>query len=158
MKGIKPMSEETVIEAQPEQTYTPYTPEQIAAMPGAPVSDSNVASLNSEVITPTATENVSNTPSEASQTHVVYTPIEIPASVTAAANNLGVIIPTAKGRKVTYGIYVLASFLVTNTVVAYATLEVPAPDWLRIALAVIGNSAVAFGGLAIANADNGSNK
>lgn len=72
--------------------------------------------------------------------------------VTEASNNLGVIIPTAKGRKLAYAIYVGISFLVTNTVVAYSTLELPLPSWLKIALAVVGNTAVAFGGLAIANA------
>jgi len=147
------MSNEEYIDAQPEQTYTPYTPEMIASMPGAPVSVSAAVSLNSEIQVPEVSVVASETPSEAVQE--VYVPVEVPASATIAANDLGVIIPTAKGRKLTYAIYVAASFLVTNTVVAYATLEVPAPDWLRIALAVIGNSAVAFGGLAIANADNG---
>ena len=144
------------IDAQPEQTYTPYTAAQIAAMPGAPVNQST------EVITKLAFTAATDAEKKAEVLRVQaeniiepYTPIEIPASATVAANDLGVIIPTAKGRKLTYAIYVAASFLVTNTVVAYATLEVPAPDWLRIALAVIGNSAVAFGGLAIANADNG---
>ena len=157
------MSNEEYIDAQPEQTYTPYTPEMIASMPGAPVSVSAAVSLNSEVQVSADAAVASETPSEAAESIVVaepvvqevYVPVEIPASATIAANDLGVIIPTAKGRKLTYAIYVAASFLVTNTVVAYATLEVPAPDWLRIALAVIGNSAVAFGGLAIANADNG---
>jgi len=81
---------------------------------------------------------------------------ETSAPVVEASNNIGVIIPTAKGRKLAYAIYVGISFLVTNTVVAYSTLELPLPAWLKIALAVIGNTAVAFGGIAIANAKDES--
>lgn len=143
------------IDAQPEQTYTPYTEAMIAAMPGAPVANPTEVVTKLAFTGATAAENKAKVLKLQAEAAELYTPIEIPASATVAANDLGVIIPTAKGRKLTYAIYVAASFIVTNTVVAYATLEVPAPDWLRIALAVIGNSAVAFGGLAIANADNG---
>jgi hypothetical protein len=87
---------------------------------------------------------------------VEYKVVEVPVSVQSAANNIGVIIPTAKGRKIVYSVYVGLSFVIANTVVAFSTVEAPLPDWLQISLAVLGNSAIAFGGLAIANADNGS--
>lgn len=135
---------EEFIDAQPEQTYTPYTPEMIAAMPGAPVV-TELAVTASEVV------------EAAPVVKEVFVPVEVPASTTAAANNLGVIIASPKARKAIYAGYVALSFLITNTVVAFSTLEAPIPDWLKISLAVLGNSAVAFGSLAIANTDSKDN-
>jgi peptidoglycan hydrolase-like protein with peptidoglycan-binding domain len=80
-----------------------------------------------------------------------FVPVEVPVDLTNHANNIGVIIGSAATRKKVYAGYVAVSFLITNTVVAYSTIEAPIPAWLKIALAVLGNSAVAFGGLAIAN-------
>ena len=118
----------------------------------SPVSVSNATTLNSKAISLPAAVMASETPSKA----VEYVPVEVPMSVQSAANNIGVIIPTAKGRKIVYSVYVGLSFVIANTVVAFSTVEAPLPDWLQIALAVLGNSAIAFGGLAIANADNGN--
>lgn len=86
-----------------------------------------------------------------------FVPVEIPVVVTNSANDIGVIISKASTRKKVYAGYVAVSFLITNTVVAYSSIEAPIPVWLKIALAVVGNSAVAFGGLAIANTGNKTN-
>ena len=83
-----------------------------------------------------------------------FVAVEVPVDLTNHANNIGVIIGSAATRKKVYAGYVAVSFLITNTVVAYSTIEAPIPAWLKIALAVLGNSAVAFGGLAIANTGN----
>lgn len=83
-----------------------------------------------------------------------YTPLAIPSEVAASSNNLGVIITNPKTRKIAYSIYVAISFLVTNTIVAYSSIEAPIPVWLKVATAIVGNSAIAFGGLAIANIDS----
>ena len=83
-----------------------------------------------------------------------FVPVEIPEEVTSHANNIGVIITSAKHRKIAYASYVGVSFLVTNTIVAYSSIEAPIPVWLKVATAIIGNSAIAFGGIAIANVDS----
>lgn len=66
-------------------------------------------------------------------------------------DTLGIIIPSAKGRKLAYAIYAVASLVVTNITVAFASINVANPAWLTISLAVIGNLATVFGTVAIAN-------
>lgn len=70
----------------------------------------------------------------------------------AASDALGILIPKAKDRKAAYAIYGLAALLVSNVTVAIVVSGVPAPTWLIVASAVIGNLAVPFTTLAIANA------
>lgn len=82
---------------------------------------------------------------------VEVAPVVVPVVDTA---DLGVIIPTVKGRKIAYAIYAGASLLVTNTAVGFSALNAQFPAWLTVCLAVIGNLASAFGALAIANASN----
>ena len=71
---------------------------------------------------------------------------------TLPASNLGVIIPTAAGRKIAYAVYAGASLIVTNTAIAFASLQAPFPGWLIVSIAVVGNLAAPFGAIAIANA------
>lgn len=66
--------------------------------------------------------------------------------------DLGVIIPNPKYRKVAYAVYAGVSLVVTNVAVAYTALQLPFDSWLVVAMAVLGNLAVPFGTLAIANA------
>lgn len=66
--------------------------------------------------------------------------------------DLGVIIQQPGHRKLAYALYSLASLLVTNAAVAYAALGAQFPPALTVAIAVIGNLAVPFSALAIANA------
>lgn len=68
------------------------------------------------------------------------------------AQDLGVIIQKPGHRKLAYALYSLASLLVTNAAVAYAALGASFPPALTVAIAVIGNLAVPFSALAIANA------
>jgi hypothetical protein len=68
-----------------------------------------------------------------------------------AVEEFGTIIAKSKHRKIVYGVYVAASFVTANLVVAYSSVDAPIPAWLKITLAIIGNSSVAFGGIAIAN-------
>ena len=128
-----------VVEAQPDSTFIPSTTS--SGLPADLVNPAEVKKAE-PVATPAVVE-----------VKAPYVAPVIAEGVTAAANNIGVIIPTAKGRKIAYAIYVAVSFLITNTVVAFSTLEAPLPAWLKISLAVVGNSAVAFGSLAIANVD-----
>lgn len=122
-----------VVEAQPLQTYIPSPMNTVVG----PVETQPVKTEEPKTDTVTVTEP--------------YVAPVVNEGVVSAANNIGVIIPTAKGRKIAYAIYVAISFVITNTVVAYSTLEAPLPAWLKISLAIVGNSAVAFGSLAIAN-------
>lgn len=68
------------------------------------------------------------------------------------ATDLGAIIPSAKGRKLAYAGYMVASLAVTNTAIGFAALHAEFPAWLIVSIAVVGNLATPFGALAIANA------
>ena len=72
------------------------------------------------------------------------------ASMPAA--DLGVIIVQASHRKLAYAIYAGVSLLVTNTAVGFAALGTQFPAWLTVCIAVLGNLAVPFASIAIANA------
>lgn len=67
------------------------------------------------------------------------------------ANDLGVIITSARLRKGIYGGYVLAVIAAGGTQIAYASLEIGAPDWLTASLAVLAYLGIPVGGLAAAN-------
>jgi murein DD-endopeptidase len=66
--------------------------------------------------------------------------------------DLGVIIMKSSHRKLAYALYAGVSIVVTNVAVGFASLGAPFPGWLTVAVAVIGNLAVPFSALAIANA------
>jgi murein DD-endopeptidase MepM/ murein hydrolase activator NlpD len=66
--------------------------------------------------------------------------------------DLGVIIMKSSHRKLAYALYAGVSIVVTNVAVGFASLGAPVPGWLTVAVAVIGNLAVPFSALAIANA------
>jgi hypothetical protein len=66
--------------------------------------------------------------------------------------DLGVIIQKPSHRQLAYALYSLASLVVTNAAVAYAALGAQFPPVLTVAIAIIGNLAVPFSALAIANA------
>jgi peptidoglycan hydrolase-like protein with peptidoglycan-binding domain len=68
------------------------------------------------------------------------------------ATDLGAIIPSAKGRKIAYSVYMAASLAITNTAIGFAALHAEFPAWLIVSIAVVGNLATPFGALAIANA------
>ena len=79
---------------------------------------------------------------------------ETPVEAAVHSSDLGVIIPSAKGRKVAYAVYAGLSLVITNVAVAFSAIGAQSPAWLTIALAVIGNLAAPFGAIAIANATN----
>jgi len=68
--------------------------------------------------------------------------------------DLGVIIPTVKGRKIAYALYAGCSLVVTNTAVAFAALGANFPAWLTVSIAIVGNLATPFAAIAISNASN----
>jgi peptidoglycan hydrolase-like protein with peptidoglycan-binding domain len=77
----------------------------------------------------------------------------LPDAANNAANDaLGILIPDAKNRKLSYALYGLASLVVSNVAVGVLASGTPAPVWLVVALAVVGNLAAPFATLAIANA------
>ena len=65
--------------------------------------------------------------------------------------NLGAILPNPQARKIAYAVFTGASVLISNISIAYSALQAAFPGWLTVAIAVIGNLAVPFGALAIAN-------
>jgi hypothetical protein len=73
--------------------------------------------------------------------------IELPTG-----HDLGVIIPSDKGRRIAYAVYTAASLIVTNVAVAFTASGTEVPTWVIVSLAVVGNLATPFGALAIANA------
>lgn len=77
----------------------------------------------------------------------------LPQDANTAANDaLGILIPEAKNRRIAYALYGLAALVVSNLGVAVMASGTQAPIWLIIASAVVGNLAVPFTTLAIANA------
>ena len=89
-------------------------------------------------------------------TKIVLTPIEIEAQKVQIASlpsaDLGAIIGSVKGRKIAYGIFALISVTVSNTALGFSALQAPFPPALLVAIAVVGNLAVPFAALAVANA------
>ena len=80
-------------------------------------------------------------------------PVVIVQSETdTAANHLGAIIPTAKGRRIAYGVYAAIALAVGNTAVGFAAASIEQPVWLVVACAIVANLAAPFSALAIANA------
>jgi peptidoglycan hydrolase-like protein with peptidoglycan-binding domain len=79
------------------------------------------------------------------------------ASNSAAQDALGILIPKAKNRKLAYALYGLVSLVVSNVSIGIVASGLPAPAWMIVLLAVVGNLAAPFAALAIANAGN-SNK
>jgi hypothetical protein len=73
--------------------------------------------------------------------------VELPAN-----HDLGVIIPSDKGRRIAYAVYTAASLVVTNVAVGFTAAGAEVPVWVIVSLAVVGNLATPFGALAIANA------
>jgi hypothetical protein len=85
----------------------------------------------------------------------VTTIAPLPQDANTAANDaLGILIPNPKGRKLAYALYGLAALVVSNLGVAVMASGTQAPVWLIIASAIVGNLAVPFTTLAIANAGN----
>jgi hypothetical protein len=72
------------------------------------------------------------------------------------AADLGVIIPSAKGRKIAYAGYALLALIVGNVGVGFAAAGIGWPVWLVVSVAIVNNLALPFGALALANASNTS--
>jgi murein DD-endopeptidase MepM/ murein hydrolase activator NlpD len=70
----------------------------------------------------------------------------------AASDAIGILIPKAENRRIAYAIYGLAALVVSNIGVGIMAAGVQAPVWVIVASAVVGNLAVPFTTLAIANA------
>jgi murein DD-endopeptidase MepM/ murein hydrolase activator NlpD len=88
----------------------------------------------------------------------VMTPEEVAAQKTQIAAmpaaDLGAIIKSSKNRMIAYSIFALVSMLVTNTAVYFSAVQTPFPAVLVGAMAILGNLAVPFAALAVANAKN----
>jgi hypothetical protein len=86
----------------------------------------------------------------------VVEPTTTPAepSVLSAESQLGAVIPTVQARRIAYAVYAGASLLVTNISVGFAATQTPIPNWLIVAIAIVGNLATPFAGIALANAKN----
>jgi peptidoglycan hydrolase-like protein with peptidoglycan-binding domain len=86
---------------------------------------------------------------------IVPTVNPLPADAVNSQNDaLGILIPNPKGRKLAYALYGLAALVISNLGVAVMASGTQAPIWLIVASAVVGNLAVPFTTLAIANASN----
>jgi hypothetical protein len=77
----------------------------------------------------------------------------LPAGAIAAQNDsLGILIPNPKARRLAYALYGLAALIISNFSVAVMASGTQAPVWLIVVSAIVGNLAVPFTTLAIANA------
>jgi hypothetical protein len=100
-----------------------------------------------------------STPAEPANPAAPVTPTPVAPVVSAQVSDieteaLGVIIPSAAGRKLAYAIYAGLSLVVTNVAVAFSAIGANNPAWLTVSLAVVGNLAAPFGAIAIANASS----
>ena len=68
--------------------------------------------------------------------------------------DLGVIIPTAKGRKIAYIVFALVAIIVGNVGVGFAAAGSGWPTWLVVAVAVTNNMVPLFSAIAVANASD----
>lgn len=76
-------------------------------------------------------------------------------TIAPTANDLGVIVTSARARKVIYGGYVLALIGAGAAQVAFADLGIAAPEWLSASLSVLAYLGIPVGGLAAANTRKG---
>ena len=119
---------------------TPVKPEPVKLEPVKPAKPKQRESMTEPKKIPERKPVPANTPK----------PEEKITSLPAA--DLGVIIVKASHRKLAYALYAGTSIVVTNIAVGFASLGTPFPSWLTVAVAIIGNLAVPFSALAIANA------
>jgi hypothetical protein len=68
--------------------------------------------------------------------------------------DLGVIIPSVKGRKIAYIVFALVAIVVGNIGVGFAAAGSGWPTWLVVAVAVTNNMAPLFAAIAVANASD----
>ena len=103
-------------------------------------------------VTPKPTpQPVAPVPSEPVKETVVIAPL--PENVvTAETDSLGILIPNPKARRLAYALYGLAALIISNVSVAVMASGIQAPVWLIVTSAIVGNLAVPFTTLAIANA------
>lgn len=134
---------------------TPPPAEAPPAAPVEPVPAPEPEPTPKPVVTPSVDAKPAK-PSKPKKEKPVTKPIsekkqqEMIAKLPAA--DLGVIIPTVKGRKTAYAIYMVIALIVGNIGVGFAAAGVGWPVWLVVAVAITNNLAVPFGALAIANA------
>ena len=127
----------TVPKSAPAPVKSPVAPSK----PVTPIAPATPAPAVSKPATPVVAKPVSKKKETFMSAKI--------SDVTPA--ELGVILPTAKSRKLAYSIYAGASLLVTNVAIAFSALQASFPAWLVVAIAIIGNLAAPFGALAIAN-------
>lgn len=65
--------------------------------------------------------------------------------------NLGTVVTDQRARKIIYGVYVIALVVVGAIQAGYGVLDGVQPDWLTVAVSVMGYLGIPVGGLAIAN-------
>ena len=123
-----PEKPETVVPAKPEKPVKPTRPTR-PTKPIKPVKEPAVPTL-----TPLPTE-----------------------AAESANDALGILIPKARNRKIVYAVYGLSALVVSNLSIAVMASGITAPGWLIVLTAVIGNLAVPFTTLAIANAPKKTN-
>lgn len=70
---------------------------------------------------------------------------------TPTPDHLGMIVTSARIRKIIYTVYVLVIIIIGAIQVGFAAVSAGQPDWLTIALAVAAYLGVPVGGLAAVN-------
>lgn len=128
---------EKVAKEQAARPVVPATPEQPVTKPTEPTAK--------PVVEPVVKPNKETKPM------ATINPLPEGAQ-NAASDAIGILIPKAQNRRIAYAIYGLAALVVSNIGVGIMAAGVQAPVWVIVASAVIGNLAVPFTTLAIANA------
>lgn len=94
-------------------------------------------------------------PAKPAKEKEVKTIAPLPDSATSAGtDSLGILIPNPKARRLAYALYGLAALVISNLSVAVMASGTEAPVWLIVVSAIVGNLAVPFTTLAIANASS----
>jgi peptidoglycan hydrolase-like protein with peptidoglycan-binding domain len=121
-----------------------------AARPVVPVTSEEPVTKPTEPTAKPVVEPVVK-PNKETKPMAIITPLPEGAQ-NAASDAIGILIPKAQNRRIAYAIYGLAALVVSNIGVGIMAAGVQAPVWVIVASAVVGNLAVPFTTLAIANA------
>ena len=147
---LQTLKEDTAPAPVPEPTPVPVpTPEPIPTPVVTPTPEPTPA----PVVEPSKPVKPIKPVKEPKVTKITPLPVE---AASAANDALGILIPKAKNRKLAYALYGLSALIISNVSVGVMASGMQAPVWLIVASAVIGNLAVPFTTLAIANAGNSS--
>lgn len=136
---VQSLKEDTAVTPAPAPTPVP-TPAPVVEKP-----------VEKPIVKPVDKPTKPNKPNKETKPMPTIKPLPTEAT-DAGSDALGILIANPKGRKLAYALYGLSALIVSNIGVGIMAAGVQAPVWVIVASAIVGNLAVPFTTLAIANA------